>query len=270
MIIFRNLISIYLDPKSPYSTRNLKEIPLIQILNLAANIATYPIQYVNEVLLKVLLDKINPSQKFSFVKEIKKVSGEGFDNLTNFKKIHYQKHVITRMRAMPKVKGVRKELERLNLNHIKYCRGSEVLTKFTRHLKFFRKYIGGVIYNYDKFCMVTLRDMLNMKMMSDLVRHTFSFLPASDIMDWSEVWPVRTKITSKAKQKSAKEIDGAETNSILAPRSAGSINQFFGIVSHQHPQEDCQDNENRSQCQFSDFSMKYNHGRKMSEDFFDF
>ena len=169
------------------------------------------------------------------------------------------------MRAMPKVKGVRKELEIFNRKAIKHNQRSVGITKFTQNIKLFRKFIYGVIYSNDKICMVSLRDMLNMKMLSDFVRQAYNYVSKSDMKDWPELWSGSTKKLSQMRCQSVEEIDASKTNSIFASRTSGTLNQFFEIFGKEkHSREQLKNSDNRSQ--FSDFSLKFNQVRKTNHE----
>ena len=261
--ILRNLISIYLDPHSPQSTNNLKSIPLTQILNLATNQATYPIQYINEVLLEVLLEKIKPSQKFNFVEEIKRVSRGGLPKLTSFKKLHYQKTMVMCLESLPVLKEMGYISDDVDMKTFRENMRLKSMTKFTQNLRFFSKYVYAVICSADKICLEALREILNMRRITKFYYQGATLMPVNDLDEVTLLY-FRMKKRSSGKVKASKEKTESRDNE--DSKSLGSSNPFVEIFGNQEqPQSQI---DNRSQG--SDFSLKLNNFRKFSEEFFNF
>ena len=243
---------------------------MTQILTLASNISTYPIQYINEVLLNVLLEKIKTSQKFSFVDEIRKVSKGTLPKLTSFKRLHYQKMKILSIQAIPRFKKMSNFIEKLNKRSLQVntrSKRSKGITKFTQNLHLFRKYIYGVICFCDKVCVGALREMHNMRTISKFLKQEVSLVPKSDMKDMTMVVFRRMKNIKKTKIQAGKETQDSENKQ--TSESSASSHQFFQIFDNQDQSQD-QANSVDNRSQFSDFSFKFDHFRKMSEDFFDF
>ena len=90
----------------------------------------------------------------------------GLAKLTSFKKLYYQKFMITRIQTIPRVKEMREAFEEIKTKPIQnYFKRSEGVTKFSQNLKKFQEYINGANYIGDKLCMAALRELLDMKML---------------------------------------------------------------------------------------------------------
>ena len=223
----------------------------------------------NEVLLKVLLDKIKPNQKFSFVEEFKGVSQGGFAKLTSFKKIHYQKLMVSRIQANPKAKKIGKVADVIKRKTIENNCRTGGITKFSQNLAFFQRFIYCSVYIMDKICMVTLREMLDMKMLSDFLSGLFNKATESECREYTLMWFGSSKKIKTMEVKPTKETEGFETNEASDLKSTGSTNKYFRIAGNQESSQD-QNGSIDNGSQLSDFSLKFNSVGRMSEDFFDF
>ena len=148
-------------------------------------------------------------------------------------------------------------------NHL---RGSEGILNFDKNSDCFKNYIYGVSYINDKICMVALREMLNMKMLSEVLSLQINLMRKSDIKTMAVKWFGNTKINI-TQVRASQEANESENNK--ASINSVALNQFVKIFDNQEQaQEQVKNIDNRSQ--FSDFSLKFNQLRRTSEDFFDF
>ena len=259
MIIFRNLISIYLDPHSPPSTSNLKAIPLNQILHLANNIANQPLKQINEVLLKVLLENIKPSQNFKLIEEIKKVRTQGIVNLKCFKKLHYKKVMMARHQIIHRVKVMRDLAQEIKQKTSQENMPvPEAITSFDKDTHMFNKFFHTVVYINDKICMVTLREMSDLKIFTEVVWRLVSLMRKSDIQYMVEQWFGWTK----TERSEGSEGEGSKIKQEGSP----ALNNFLKIFGSS--QQSQQNSDSRSQL--SDFSLNFDRLNRPKEDFFDF
>ena len=173
--------------------------------------------------------------------------------------------MISRMRSIPRFKELREEVEKLKVKTIENTFRSEGVTKFTHNLGIFKKYMYGIITISDKICIVALRDMLDMKMLSDYFTRAYNYVSAAEIKNLTDMWFGSTKKMNGVRGKGSAQTKASETNSVSASRSTDTLTQFFGIIGNQKPPTEELDNRS----QLSDFSLKFNPIRRISEDFFD-
>ena len=253
-----------MDPHGPESTNNLKAIPLNQVLNLSNNISTFPIQYINEVLLKVLFQKIQPNQKFSFVEEIKTVSFSGPTKLNNFKKIHFKKLMISRLQTISKVKRIREAFEELKFKtHQLDTKDTEGKVKFEMTKENLKRYAFVVAYVKDMICMTILREILDMKILLDIHCTQVELMDKSDMKFLALKWFSGARLNFPDTSRSDKTSDSSKN---LDPKFT-ALNKFVKILEN-HNQDQVNNCDNRSHN--SDFSLKFNKLRRLSSEFFDY
>ena len=104
-----------------------------------------------------------------------------------------------------------------------------------------------------------------MRLMTTFFKDVNFLVPGSVKKDICQVWMRKTKKTSNpTKAKTGKE--GEQSSDNGDSKGSVTLNDFYRIFQNQEqPQSQI---DNRSQ--FSEFSLKLNHSRRMSEDFFDF
>ena len=224
-------------------------------------------KYINEVLLRVLLEKIKPSQKFSFVEEIKRVGEAGLAKLTIFKKMHYQKLMISRIQPTPKGKKIQRLEEAVRRKTLDGCCRSGSITKFSQNLAIFQKYIHCSIYIMDKVCMVTLREILGIKMLSVVMSNFCDIIKDSDFREFSQMWFGTFKNIKKNEAlKPGVKTEDPKIREASNLRSIGTPKEFVLIENDQeHLHDQVKSLDNRSQ--FSDFSLKLNSIGRKNQDF---
>ena len=169
----------------------------------------------------------------------------------------------------PKVKEAEKVAEEIKKKTFENYLRSTGITKFTKRLKVFEKFNYSSIYVTDKICMVTLREMLDMKMLSDFLSNLFNKASETEMRQFTLIWFGSSKIVENTKFRPSVETKESETNQATDSRSTETLNQFVRIRGdNQIPQDHVSSIDNRSQL--SDFSLKFSRPRKMSENFFGF
>ena len=175
-----------------------------------------------------------------------------------------------RVQTIPRVKAIRDTVEEMKQTDFETnFKGAQSITKFSTNMLLFRKYIFSVVYVNDKICMAAFRDLLDMKILVDVLCLNLNLMRISDRRYAAMMWFGRKVKARNAKDKPNAETEVCETQSVSASRSSVAFNNFIKIIDQQEKSQDpAQSIDNRSQ--FSDFSLKLNQLRRMSEDYFDF
>ena len=93
--------------------------------------------------------------------------------------------MISRIQINPKAKDIGKVVEVIKRKTIENNCRTGGITKFSQNLALFYAFNHTSIYITDKICMVTLREMLDMKMVSDLLSHLFNLSTESDCREFA-------------------------------------------------------------------------------------
>ena len=93
ILILRNMLCIYFSSHEFSPFKFIKKIPLEAVIRVLKKIDEINIQKVNEVFLRVVFDKINPSQRFSFEEECQKI--RFCSKLYSIKRFHVKKVLIS-------------------------------------------------------------------------------------------------------------------------------------------------------------------------------
>ena len=147
-------------------------------------------------------------------------------------------------------------------------KGLNSLTTFTKSMSAVRDYIHGGIYIADIICMAAFRDLLDMKMLSEAIIQHLNLISKPVVRNFALLWFGHQTIKQEETQRSKGEnCPEPETNG--ESRYSASLNQFVKIFDDQEKSKgEANGIDNRSQ--FSDFSLKLNLVRKVSDDFFVF
>ena len=172
---------------------------------------------------------------------------------------------IARIQTIPRVKVIGELVQQIKTNTVqKSFKGIEGITEFTQDSsQLVHRYRYGVLYINDKISMTALRDMLDMKMLSEFPSRVISKMRNCDIRKMAMKWFGGNKKDNN-EATSSEETDQSETNE--ASSSSNFFNQFVRIFESKELDQDQIDNRS----QFSDFSLRLTRSRAMSEDFFDF
>ena len=105
------MVCAYFDSKDIPILSALRLIPVDQILDIVENIDLYPIQKLNEVLVRVIFKDLEPTPVFSFREEMKKV--KSLVKLVSFKKLIFKKMMSGRVHAVKTIKKLRDIAEKI-------------------------------------------------------------------------------------------------------------------------------------------------------------
>ena len=132
------------------------------------------------------------------------------------------------------------------------------ITTFEKNSNIFHRNFHTVVYVNDKLSMVTLREMSDMKILSEVSSKLASLMKKLDVMYIAKKWFEKVKTTISQTEAGSQVQEGTERSQTL--------DKFIKIFGQFDQSQDSGDNVS----QFSDFSFHFDHLSKSNEDFFDF
>ena len=206
------MICAYFYKKDLPILSTLRLIPVEQILDIAENLDSYPIQKLNEVLLKIIFRNLEPDPSFNFWEEIQKVNK--VKKLLSFKKLVVKKFMFGRVHAIRKIKKLKILLEKLKKEEVlkeaykpsqsqedpnnlepqsvKNSQEEQKNLDMAAHVpqatEFLKLHSNLIVIFQDKVFMLVLREIYNMNANVEIFRNLTNILPDKTLEMVAKIW----------------------------------------------------------------------------------
>ena len=186
LLVFRHMLCMYFSSHDFIPFKFSKKIPEKAVIDLLTKIDKIDIQKTCEVFLRVIFDKITPTETFSFEEEFKKI--RFCSKLYSMKKVHIKRFLIsTFYSSTAKRSNLQSLIEKgkLNLKKTENNSSEEESAKNTEKKPpfgktFSLKYRGNLLVVQDSFLTMTCNEMIGLFSITLMSGTFFSSLPEEE------------------------------------------------------------------------------------------